>query len=341
MPGSRSPALATLGEIPHLVWTQEGVLYHASRTAEGWSAPVRVASGHQSALAAAADGRLHCLFVHQFMGNAEIYHVAWNGVQWTLPQPVSRTSGASANPTLAVAPDGSLHAVWTDNTPGYATIYHGCYAEAQWSSLPIPNARGAMPALAITPNGDLYAAWQGRLDEGGRYDIFCAVRHGTSWGLPEDVSDSPEQHSIFASLATNVQGGCHLVWQEEQEGLYHIRHSDRRPGGWANPVVISSSDEDCRLPRIAAIRQGFLEVIWQEGEVLRHRVRPPDYETTWWAPEDASVECQGLGSLALAISPTGRVHVAWSGPDESGAPQLYYVQRAPLFKFSGFVPMVG
>lgn len=340
-PGSRSPALATLGEVPHLVWTQEGVLYHASRTAEGWSAAVRVASGYQPALAATADGRLHCLFTHQFMGNAEIYHVTWDGSLWSLPQPVSRTSGASSHPALVVAPDGSLHAVWADNTPGYATIYHGRWAGAQWSSMPIPNARGTMPALAFTPGGDLYVAWQGRLDDGGRYEVFCAVQRGKEWSLPEDVSDNPDHHSLFVGIATNVQGGCHLIWQEEEDGLYHIRHSDRRPGGWAVPVVVSSGDEDCRLPRIASIRQGFLQVVWQEGEVLRHRVRPPDYETTWWAPETASSECAGLGDLALAISPSGRAHVVWSSLDESGTSRLYYVQRAPLFRFSGFVPVVG
>jgi hypothetical protein len=281
------------------------------------------------------------------MGNDEIYHISWDGRQWTLPENVSHTTGMSSSPALVVAPkcvaspDGALHAVWADTTPGYSVIYHGQRDEDFWSSMPIPNARGAMPAVTITPGGEVCVAWQDRLEDTSCYEIFCAIFDDNHWNLPTAVSDSPSQHSIFVKLAANAQGGCHLVWQEEQGGIYQIWHSDRRPNGWAIPVAISATEEDCRLPRIVANRQGFLQVIWLEGHILLHRVRPPDYEATWWDPEVASDECAGLGGLAMAISQAGRVHVAWGAMDASGARQLYYIQREPIFKYTVFLPAIS
>ena len=336
---SHEPTLALVGEQLHLAWTSNRVVYHAYLTAEGWSSPVRVASGEQPTLAAAADGRLHCLFVNQFAGNYEIYHVSRADNGWSLPQNVSRTRGVSTHPTLAIAPDGALHAAWADNTPGYSVIYHGHQQGAFWSSVPIPSGRGSMPALTITPNGDLYVAWQDRLSATGRFEVFGSIHCDGAWSIPELVSDAPDAHSLAPRLVTNVQGGCHLVWQEEEAGIYCVRHADRRPNSWAAPVDVSETDSDCRLARITANRQGFLQAVWLEGQLLHHRVRSPEYDAAWWEAETVSSECQGLSDLALAISRAGTVHLVACGFDGAGSRCLYYIQREPVFKYSTFVPV--
>ena len=131
---SREPAVAMLGETLHLVWNCNQQLYHAWRTADGWSQATPVAIGEQPVLAAAPDGQLHCLFVNQFARNYEIYHVWWDGARWSLPVNVSRTAGASSQPALAVGADGSLHAAWADTTPGYSVVYYGtrdCFSGAR------------------------------------------------------------------------------------------------------------------------------------------------------------------------------------------------------------------
>ncbi|MCX6031692.1 MAG: hypothetical protein NT169_20615 [Chloroflexi bacterium] len=336
---SREPAVTTAGETLHLLWTKDKVIYHSARTAEVWSAPVLVACGEQPALATTPDGRVHCLFVNQFAGNYEIYYVWWNGAAWSLPQPVSRTTGGSQQPSLAVAPDGSLHATWADTTPGFSTIYHGQSDPIAWSSEPIPNGRGSAPAIAVTPNGDVYLAWQDRQLDTLRYEVYGSILHGETWSLPDIVSDTPNSHSLQPRLATNAQGGCHMVWQEESDGIYRVQHADWRGGGWSTPVDVSATEADCRLARIAAIRQGLLEVIWAEGPALRHRVRPSDYDATWWNPEIAPDAYAGLCELALAISRAGRVHVVSCQVEASGVRRLYYTQREPLYKHTTFAPV--
>jgi hypothetical protein len=322
-----------------LLWTKNKVIYQSIRTDVGWAPPIRVATGEQPALAATADGRLHCLYANQFAGNYEIYYTAWDGTGWSLPEPVSRTTGDSQQPALAVASDGTLHATWSDTTPGYSTIYHGQRGPEFWSSEPIPNGRGSTPYIALTPNGDVCVAWQDRLSSTHRYEVFCSIRQGGSWNLPAMVSDTPDTHSLQPRMATNVQGGCHVVWLEEAEGIYRVRHADWRGGGWSAPVDVSSNETDCRLPRIAAIRQGLLEVIWAEGQAMMHRVRPPDPDAAWWTPETAPGSYAGLCELAMAISRAGRVHVVSCRVEATGMRQLYYTQREPLYKHTVFAPV--
>ena len=87
-PDSRDPALAIAGETPHLLWAKDKVIYHSVRGGESWSAPVRVATGGQPAVVATPDGKLHCVYANQFAGNFEIYYVAWDGTNWSLPEQI-------------------------------------------------------------------------------------------------------------------------------------------------------------------------------------------------------------------------------------------------------------
>ncbi len=331
-PDSHEPALALAGDSLHLVWSSNKVIYHAIRASDTWGQPNRVAAGEQPVLAAGRDGRLHCLFVNRFAGNYEIYHVTWNGDKWTLPQPVSRTTGVSTAPALAAAADGSLHAAWTDTTPGYAVIYHGHLAGPIWSSEPIPHARGSVPALAATPSGDLHVAWQDRLSQTGFYEIFAATLCGGSWSLPEVISESPDQHSVRPQLAANWQGGCSLVWQEQRDHVYMVRHAHRLTNNWSVPVDVSGDAADCRQPRVVANPQGFMQVIWLEGNALHHRVRPPDPGAPWWVPQTAAGEYQDLSDLCTAMDANGTLHVVWSGLLASSTRGLFYASRQPIFR---------
>jgi hypothetical protein len=114
----RDPAPATAGEVPHLVWSKNSILYHSYRGSAGWSRAAAVTGGTQPVLVAGLDGRLHCVFTNVFAGNSEIYYQIWDGKAWSLPVNVSHTQGVSTDPTLALGSDGVLHAAWSDITSG-------------------------------------------------------------------------------------------------------------------------------------------------------------------------------------------------------------------------------
>lgn len=338
-PDGHQPVLAAAGNQIHALWGSNQTLYH-SRLVDGtWSQPVRVASGEQPALVAAGDGALHCLFANRFLEVSQVYYVAWDGVAWSLPEVVSRTPGFSTHPSLAIAPDGTLHAAWEDTTPGYATIYHGTRRALAWSAVPIPNGRGSFPSLGIARDGAILLAWQDRLTATSKFEIFCAINDG-NWSTPENISDTPNGHSIYPRLALSEAGVAHLVWQEEQEGTFAIRYADRQPAGWSEPATLSTPGVDCRLGRLAINRQGYCQALWAEGAWIRHRVRPAQGGSQWREPETADGPCDGISDLGASLTAAGQLHVVWSGYAGTASRRLYHLWREPLFRHSVFLPNI-
>jgi hypothetical protein len=334
----REPAVTVAGEVLHTVWTQGSNLYHAYLSGGSWSASIQVAVGGQASLATTPDGRVHCLFSAQMLGNVEIYHTSWDGTRWALPEVVSRTGGVSTSPVLAVGKDGFLHAAWADTTPGYSTVYYGRRIDAGWTSGPIPSGSGSSPAIAVDPSGQVYVAWQSRSPATGLFEVFCAQNSSGVWDLPSNISDNSLNHAISPSLAISAQGICHLVWQEDRGGIFCIRHADCYPNGWSDNHDLTQSDADCRLPHVCANRQGYPQAVWAEGQVVTHRVRPPERGAVWWQVESACDPCGAVSALTAAISGKGVMHVVWAAYAEGEIRRLQHTQRESVFKPAVLMP---
>ena len=292
---SQQMAVAAAGDVVHLVWVQAKTLFHARRIQGAWQAPVKVAGGEQPALSAGADGTLYCVYANWFLGNRNIYLSTWANDKWSLSQVVSRTTGESSNPAVCVAPDGVLHVVWADTTPGYSTVYHGAKDAGGWTYAPIPNGKGSQPSLAANADG-IFVAWQDRQASSatGAYEVLAASKRGNEWSLPAMVSDTRDAHSLLPCIAANGADRCHMVWQEERDELYVIRHSDLWPNGWETPVDVSDPAADARLGLGMANRHGLFQFVWAESGQLKHRVRAGEPQGSWWEPEIACDECAGL-----------------------------------------------
>jgi hypothetical protein len=326
------PAVAILPGSLHLVWSSNRVLYHSIRLEKQWSPPIRIVAGEQPSLAATPDGRLHCLFANPFVGNWEIYHVTFWDERWSLPKPVSRTTGVSTQPSVVADSDGLLHAVWADTTPGESVVYYGLLGENEvWSSVPIPYGRGCLPTLTSVGGGDVCVAWQDRTPQNQVFDVYCTSLHEGQWGLPDIVSNSVNAHSVNPSITANARGSVHLVWLEEDASTFTVRHSDKRGNGWSRPVTVSTGSGDCRQARIVANPQDYLQVVWTEGNTLHHRVRPPEDDAIWWVPQTAQGEYRELSDLGAVVGPSGEFHVVWTGYGDGESRQLYYAQRNPIF----------
>ncbi len=340
--GSQQMAIAVIGDVVHLVWVQAKTLYHARRLSGVWQPAVKVAGGEQPVLAAAPDGALYCAYANWFLGNRDIYLSVWTNDKWSLSQVVSETSGHSVDPALAIGPDGVVHLAWGDSTPGYSVIYHGVRDARGWTYGPIPNGRGSRPSIAVNAGG-VYVAWQDRpaSSAAGAYEAVAAVKRGAEWTLPAVVSDTPELHSVLPRIAVNASDRCHLAWQEERDGLYVLRHADLWPNGWADPVDVSDPTADARLAAILPNKLGHFQLIWSEGPVLKHRVRPGEPQGAWWEPEIACEDCAGASELAAAISATGELHVVFSRWPNGGERQIYYLRRKALERHKIFLPAIG
>jgi hypothetical protein len=335
---SRTPAIAVAVEQPHLAWSRAGQLLHSYRVGDEWTAPQRVAYGAQPSLAAAKDGSLHCVYANEFAGNAEIFYVHWDGKHWSLPELVSRTSGASSDPVGVLDDGGCLHLAWSDVTPGYPTVYYGRRDGRFFTSEPVPHARGSRPSLALVPGG-LCMAWQDQHPKTGLYDVYYAERVNGAWAPPLAISDSPDAHSFMPSVAAGREGGRFVAWEEEIDGLFAIYFAEQLGDGWTIPCAVSlSSDQDCRLPRLLVGSGGFLQLFWLEGNTLRHRARPHDAGAPWWQPETIASNGSEIEEMAAAVTPVGRAHLLWNSMERGGPAQLNYAQRSPVLTHSVYLP---
>jgi hypothetical protein len=341
-PGSQQMAVVAAGDVVHLVWVAAKTLYHARFQDGAWQAPVKIAMGEQPALAAGPDGALYCAFANWFLGNREIYVSTYKNDKWSYSQVVSRTPGQSSDPTICVGNDGVAHLAWSDDTPGFSVIYHGVREVNGWTYAPVPNGKGSRPSIAASPS-TIYFAWQDRLAESpvGAYEVMACSLQGEEWSLPALISDSREGHSILPHTTTNAADQCHVVWQEEREGIYVIRHSDLWPNGWEAPVDLSDTTADARLGGVLANKLGQFQFIWSEGAVLKHRVRPGEPQGAWWEPEVACEECPSVSEIAAAISDGGELHLVLSRWVNGGDRQLFYLKRKALERKKVFLPIVS
>ncbi len=342
-PNSRQIALAATGQGVHLVWSQASTLFHARRVEGVWQAPLKIAAGEQPSLAASVDGKLVCAYVNWFLGNREIYITIWNDTAWSLPQLASRTTGESSDPAACASADGRIHLTWADNTPGYSTIYYAVHESVGWKNAPIPNGKGSRPTIAVS-GGEVFVAWQARLasSDSGTYDVLAASKGDEEWTLPDIVSDTPASHSVLPHIAVNPDGHCHLVWQEERDGLFVIRQSDRWPNGWTAPVDISNPGADARLAFTVPSRLGLFQFVWSEGAQIKHRVRPGAPQGAWWSPEVACDTCSGLSELVAAIFSTGgELHVVFGRYVSGIKRQFYYMQRRAVEPKKVLLPLIS
>ena len=130
------PSLAfTRDGVEHAVWQTDGqIFYTAQLPGQRWNPPRRIATGTSPTLVVDDLGQLHALYVNQFMGNSEIYHIRLATGNWTLPINVSHTSGFSAFPVATAGSGGALYVAWMDNSPGYWTISVGQWNGTYWSN---------------------------------------------------------------------------------------------------------------------------------------------------------------------------------------------------------------
>jgi hypothetical protein len=336
---SEQIAVAAGGGIVHLVWAQAKVIYHARRADGAWSAPVKVAAGEQPSLAVTAEGVAYCAHANWFIGNREIYMTAYRDGKWALPALVSRTTGQSSDPALVAASDGKLHLAWADTTPGDSVIYYAQFDGQNWPHAPLPNGKGSRPSVAASADA-VHAAWQDRpaSSAAGAFDVFASVRaNGGEWALPHIVSDTRDLHSLLPRLGVSAGGACHVVWQEERDGLFVIRHAERWPEGWTEPVDVSDPLVDARLARIMPNRLGQMQIMWCEGNLLKHRLRGE--KAKWQPAEVACEECAGLSELAATMSDKGELHAVFTRYP-NGDRHTYYLRRKPIERQKVFLPVV-
>jgi hypothetical protein len=321
---------------PHVVWQENEQLRHAYRDVGGWKTPAQMAYGESPSLAVDATGVLHALFTRNaFDDNMEIYHVQFDGEHWSLPENVSESPTFSSAPTLrAGTAEVPLTATWSELGPDGPLVYYGFWDGRYWHTWPVTQARGQGPTLAMDDAGPILA-WHARVAD-QPFDIFAARAdspRGTRWSLPENVSDTPNQDSVVASVALDPQT-WHLVWQEGPPDAAAVAYSRRYDAGWGAVEPLSSTSTG--PPKVLTAPGGSREVVWLDGTAVWSA---RGFGDNGWETGKVPPAAAGALAAAAASDNDGGLHLVWAESQPDGSAVLRYARRLGCDVCRAFIPL--
>ena len=312
----------------HVVWENQGRLYHMWRNANGeWSPPEAIFWGVTPSVALDTFGRLHLVFAQQVRDNFEIYYAMFDGQRWTLPRNISHTSGQSYSPYITIAPDGTLYVVWNDTTPGRNVIYSAQWQAPVWTNAPVLQAWGKAPSLYVGPSLEAHLLWQGN-SLLQALDIFHLLRRANGWDLPQNLSDTPGTDSLNVQGVLDYSGTLHVIWQEESPRGYRVFYTMGKDLGWLWPEALS--DAGVVDSGISTSERGtFVHVWWGDGVTWWTRWRAVA-SLHWSAPIQFLYAGSRVIDVQFAPWNTQQLHALWWEQTLSGVNLWYAQARTPV-----------
>jgi len=134
-------------------WSQPGLV------PEVISSALTPTSGRRFSLAVDGAGRFHLLVVGVApitgVTEQQLWHLTWDGRNWSLPEPLPVEGTAPRDPRLAVERGNRLHAVWTttevdDEKGAYQTIWYSSVSVDAPEVAPLPTFT-PIPKILPTP----------------------------------------------------------------------------------------------------------------------------------------------------------------------------------------------
>jgi hypothetical protein len=279
-----------------------------------WSSPISISSSSKDSrnvtLAVALDGTLYAVWEEQFNSGTTMLRYSYlQSDTWFTPT----LFYAGEEPSLAVAPDGTIHLVYANDFDGDYDIFHTTWLGDKWSGpVNVSETTGAsiQPALAVQSDGHPVAVWTETLD--GQRSIYYAWLDGGFWNSFRVGASSDGQ---VPDVAVERDDRVWVSWQVVEDGKSTIYAAEREGNQWKDAQNISAETEaDSTKADLVGVSSLGAFLVWQGAKTSGSQVyysHTMRYVNYWESPTDIS---QGLGSAqnaAMAVDPTGNIHLAW------------------------------
>jgi len=185
------------------------------------------------------------------------------------------------------------------------------------------------PAVAVDAAGTLHAVWYD--NSSGNLDVFYASKGtgGWDWSAPVNVSNTPGG-SYWPAIAVDVQGNVHVAWDDSTGGrdiLYAMKPAGG--AGWTPPENISQSPGTARFAALATDVVGNVHAVWNDdtsGNAEIYYAMRPAGTANWTVPTVIASTPGTSWAPAIAVDPSGSVHVAWHD-FTPGPTEIYYAMK--------------
>lgn len=296
--------------------------------------------------------------------NKQVYLLAWNGSQWSMPQLQNQLSTFNDPETFRAV---SL-ACRSVKLNGETLIVLGC-DEGQGRDIwfmarqivdisawfvqnPVWNQMATIsttsykilsPVLTPDDTGRVHAFWsQPETSPGGDRGtaIYYARQETGKWSAPQQLFSSTEGVADSPSAAVDAGGQLYLVWSGGPMGQIYVSKASAARAlvqdAWSTPVALPSPQPSDSSPEIVIDRQGVIYVAYTVPVNDRRGVY-----VTWsldggesWSVPAMVFDAQAAGwemvdETRLTVTQDGALHLLWTrftGPNGIGPIGLYYAR---------------
>jgi hypothetical protein len=150
---------------PHVLWQQDGVIYHSKRDAvNNWTSARPISSSGAEACTPSltlnkSSGELYAVWQEKTSPSAQVMFAGYSGT-WSNPVIISEVSSDAESCPQVVSRDGITCVVWADLSGTKHDIFYSRKTNSSWSTPKnISNTiavESKYPQAAITTNGNLY-----------------------------------------------------------------------------------------------------------------------------------------------------------------------------------------
>jgi len=241
--------------------------------------------------------------------------------------------------SMAQTSDGVLYVAYAAYYNGHDQVrLHRRLENGSWSTHSyVPLARNRadiwMPQLAVDGQDRLWVIWSEQTGQTakqtGNWDLYARSLVDESWGPLVRLTEHAKP-DINPHVATDADGGIHVVWQAHPENSGDIQYCRFDGNAWSQPVAVTSDAESDWYPHVAVDESGTAWIAFDS-------YRNGDYDVFL-----TSVAAGGeLGQVvpiavssfyeahpSVACGADGRVWVAWEqGGHNWGKDQGYWLRR--------------
>ncbi len=274
--------------------------------------------------------------------------VVWVGLLWAgmatadwLPE-VNLTNDTefdkytSYNNAWCVAVDtaGRVSVVWEDERAGWH-IYYKERTDAIWSDDTLLVEAGSLnPSVAADLLGNIHVVWQDGRDPGWG-EIYYKERTGSGWSADVRLTDDTLM-SEYPSVAVDVSGNVHVVWQDWRDGNWEIYYKMRDSTSWQPDERLTVDSARSWHPCIATSPSDTVHVVWsyQDDITQTYKIYYKFKAEGSWSADTCISEGDSTSALpCVATDWSGNLHVVWHD-NRNGYWEIYYKEKTP----SGWLP---
>jgi hypothetical protein len=332
---SRNPAIAVgSGSARSVVWEETvdisptlsmTFLRHRAWNGVAWTPVVTVSTGSRPDLAIGPDGIAHLVWTDDFGGASRVFYSNWNGTTWATPKIIAPlVTGDATAPAIAVDSANTVYVTWGEFQVSGFVLYYASSTSGgagAWSAQPVPLATGDAPDITMGVTNTAHLVWQQTVS--GTREIFYAALNGTSWSLPENVSQTPPDDSILPAIALLPDGRPIVAWSELIGGSQlDVESSVRTDAGWTGVVDVSNTSDDSARPRLAGAGPD-MAIVWDEVATPATVQWAFGSGGGWSFPLPVVSGGGNWGGANLAGGADGTFHVAYDGGPSVNGDVLY------------------